>query len=244
VPLALVLTSGGSSAKPAAAATGTSGAAGQPAAASNGSNGSNGLPTNRRGVAGTIQSISGSTLNVAGRNGQVVKVITSASTKVTKVTSASVSDIGNGDVVLVVGANSGTNSVAADRISIMSTTGTGGNGPGGAGLRRPFAGGGATVGAVSSANNGTLTVTEADGTAVTVTTSGTTTVSKTVGSSVADLATSQSVVVRGTANADGSLNATQIQVGGAGLSPSGFGQGPRTGFGGAPAGQGSAQSNA
>jgi hypothetical protein len=191
-------------------------------------------------VAGTIQSINGSTLNVAGRNGQVVKVITSASTKVTKVTSGSLSDIGKGDLVVVVGANSGTNAVAADRISIMSPTGTGA--PGAAG-RRPFTAGGVTVGTVTSTGNGTLTVTEADGTAVTVTTSATTTVSKTVASSVGDLATGQSVVVRGTANADGSVNATQIQVGGAGLSPFGFGQAPRAGFGGAPAGQGSAQGN-
>jgi hypothetical protein len=194
---------------------------------------------------GTIQSINGSTLTIAGRNGQAVQVVTSASTRVTKVSTSSVSDIAKGEVVVAFGTSSGTNSMAADRISITSPTGAAAPNGAASGTpgRRPL-GTGAIAGTVTSVGNGTLTVSEADGTAITVTTSAATTVTKTVDSSVADLATGQSVVVRGTTNADGSVNAAQIQEGGTGFGPFGAGQGPRAGVGGQPASPGAAPGNA
>lgn len=75
-----------------------------------------------------------------------------------------------------------------------------------------FARGGGTSGQITTLDSGSMTLTLRDGSTKTVTLPDAVAVSKTVAGGVSDLATGDQVVVTGTANADGSVNATAIQI--------------------------------
>ena len=213
----------------------------------------------RRGTAGTLQSIDGSTLTVAtfnrgagGNNagGGTTTVITNDSTKFYKAVTGSFSDIKAGDRVTSTGSPDGTNTLAATRITDTGTM-TGAFGGQGGGGRR-FGGNGngngaappsslpnggarpdpnsAANGTVKSISGTTLTVTQQDGTTKTVNTNGSTVVSVLKSVSINELITGQPVTVRGKTNSDGTVTATNVAEGvGGGRGFGGGGQAPRTG---------------
>ena len=81
-------------------------------------------------------------------------------------------------------------------------------GPGGPG----GAGGGFVAGTVSAVNGDQITVTGRDGTTSSLTISGSTTISKTVTGSSGDVSVGESVTAIGTPAADGSVDATTLQI--------------------------------
>ena len=212
----------------------------------------------RRGTAGTLQSIDGSTLTVAtfnrgagGGNSGTTTVITNGSTKFYKAVTGSFSDIKAGDRVTSTGTPDGTNSVTATRITDTGTM-TALGGPGGGGGGRRFGGNGNGNGAAppSSLPNGgtrpdpnsfangtvksisgtTLTVTQNDGTTKTVNSNGSTVVSVLKAVSINDLTTGQAVTVRGNNNSDGTVTASNVEEGLGGFGRGlGGGQPPATG---------------
>ena len=103
-----------------------------------------------------------------------------------------------------------------------------GAGAGGAG----GAGGGATVGTITLVDGSNIYVTTAQGDVVKVVTSPQTAISVSKTGTVADLDPSTTVVVQGTADADGTVTASQITQGGAGFGGGGGGGGRRNGGGG------------
>jgi len=211
----------------------SSGAAATGAQAQAGPGGAGGF--GRPGTTGTIASISGSTLTVKTTSG-TTKVTTSTKTTVSETSTASLSAVKVGDHVQVMGATSGTNTVAAERIvtGTAATTGgmgrpptmqggtppagmAGGSSSGASGNAGPAQGGpggfgGFVSGVVTASGNGTLTVKEASGTVVTVTTSSSTVVVKRTTSSVSALKVGEQVSVRGTTS-NGAVVATTIDEG-------------------------------
>jgi hypothetical protein len=200
-----------------------------------------------RGVtAGTLKSVSGSTLTVTTPKGTPVTVKTDSNTKVTKVVSGSLADVTTGATVAVHGAANGTSALTADQVAVLPATGlkplTAGpagpagpaspGGPGGRGAPRALAAG-LAVGTVQSVSSSGFTVTSG-GTTITVTTSSSTTFSKTMSAAVSDLTVGQPIAVGGTANSDGSVTAVTIEQAGTGTGLGrfpGFGIGPRPGPG-------------
>jgi hypothetical protein len=81
-----------------------------------------------------------------------------------------------------------------------------GSGPGG------FAGGGAVMGQIVSADANSITVKMDDGSSKIVNLSSNTKISKTDTASVSDLKTGQKVAAFGTTNSDGSISAENIQL--------------------------------
>jgi hypothetical protein len=162
-------------------------------------------------VAGTLQSVDGkaSKLTVTDSNKQAVPVTTTNTTKITKIADAKVEEVGAGAVVAVHGTASGTNGIAADQIAILpsGTNPAGKPGRGAAALQRA----GVAFGTADGAKGGTFTVTESDGTKVTVTTLPSTKVVKATTAALGDLAVGKPIAVEGTPNADGSITATGIQ---------------------------------
>jgi len=200
------------------------------------------------GTVGTIKSINGSSLVVTTSAGATETVNTTSATTVTKSVTGAASDIKAGDHVVVLG--TGTTAIAATSVTDSGTNaaavgaggaGAGGGAPGG-GQGGPPAGGGPrgggangfglVSGTVADVGSGTLTVTETDGTKVTVTVSSSTTVANLQTISVADLSVGQAVTVRGTTT-NGTVSATAIQEGAAT-----FGQGGAGAPGGQPVTQG------
>lgn len=116
------------------------------------------------------------------------------------------------------------------------TNGTRGQGAAGSagGTGGGFAGRGGTVGTVESVDGGTIVITSANGEKVTVKTAAATTVTKNETGAVSDIKTGDTIVVRGTAGADGSTEAQTITIGGAGAT--GFPGGGTFPGGGAPTG--------
>jgi hypothetical protein len=78
---------------------------------------------------------------------------------------------------------------------------------------RPGALGGLTAGTIQSIDGDTITVKLRDGSTVKVTTSTSTTVTKSEKSSVSDLASGETVIVRGTKDGSGDVSATSIAEG-------------------------------
>jgi Domain of unknown function (DUF5666) len=118
----------------------------------------------------------------------------------------------------------GQNNVSANTTASSNTRGTGGQFPGRGGVGAACPSPGATPsagstalarGTVSNLSSTSMTV-AATGCDVKVTFSPTTSVSKTVSGSTSDLSDNQTVTVTGTRQADGSILAQAISVGGAG----------------------------
>jgi hypothetical protein len=114
----------------------------------------------------------------------------------------------------------------------MAQLGTSGGGfpgggfPGGArGGGNGNAGGGFTAGSIVSNDGSTITIKMNDGSTKFVLYSGSTTIRKSAEGTSADLVAGENVVVTGSANSDGSITATQIQLGGLPGGPGGGGQG-------------------
>ena len=84
--------------------------------------------------------------------------------------------------------------------------------------------GGGTAGTVQSVNGNTITITDAQGQTKTITLQSTTTITKSTTGSPSDITTGETIIVRGTANSDGSTNATSVNIGNGGFG--GFGGGP------------------
>lgn len=111
----------------------------------------------------------------------------------------------------------------------MAQLGTSGGGfpgggfPGGAaGGGNGNARGGFTAGSIVSNDGSTITIKMNDGSTKFVLYSGSTTIRKSAAGTSADLVAGENVVVTGSANSDGSITATQIQLGGL---PGGLGGG-------------------
>lgn len=236
-----------------AGAKALSGGGSKPATSASPSGGATGR--GGRGTVGTLQSVDGSTLTVASFNGNTTTVLTSSSTKFLKSVTGSVSDIKVGDRVVAMGTPSGTNTVAAQRLSDMGAGGAGfggRQGPPGTRIRRfgngtaPDNGpnGGAppdpnslAAGTVKSVSGTTLTVAQNDGTTKTVTTTPSTAITVLKPAVLQDLTTGDQVAITGTTNTDGTVTARTVREGAAGAI-FGFGRGGRGGGGGGPGGSG------
>jgi hypothetical protein len=95
-------------------------------------------------TAGTVSDVEGSTVFVTDAAGSIVKVNLAATTKISKTTTASASDIQLGDTIVVTGAKGTDGSTAAQTITIApagTTIGGGGGSGGGAGGTGTGAGG-------------------------------------------------------------------------------------------------------
>lgn len=97
-------------------------------------------------------------------------------------------------------------------------------GAGGGGGGNGNAGGGFTAGSIVSNDGSTITIEMNDGSTKFVLYSGSTTIRKSAEGTSADLVAGENVVVTGSANSDGSITATQIQLGGLPGGPGGGGQ--------------------
>jgi hypothetical protein len=191
----------------------------------------------RDGTAGTITAIDGSTLTVKSAAGKSVQVATTGSTRITVTTSVALTAVSTGDTVTVTGSRSGTTLAATRVVDVGASTGLGGSGaPGGfaggqppagrsgygfGGGDRPRAGaltaGRFAFGTVTQVSGSQLRVRSFDGTTLTVTTSSSTTVTKRTRSNVGALHVGQSIVAVGSTASDGTVSATAITEGEAGL---------------------------
>jgi len=119
-------------------------------------------------VFGTIQSIAGSTLTVAGANGKTTRATTSDTTVVTMSAPAQLGDVAVGDRVVATGTPDGTAYITATRIvdSGMSNANSSQNGD-----NRPSSGRGFSGGTVTKIDGTALTLQDREGATITVTTS-------------------------------------------------------------------------
>ena len=199
------------------------------------------------GARGTIKSIDGSTLAVETSDNKTVTVTTSDKTTVTQTDDGSVSDIAEGDHLLVMGTSSGSQTEAQRIVDTGSqdigngfgrggAPGSGsipGNGSGGAGQNPPNGfpsngpnGGGFTppvIGTVTQVADGTITLKTSQGDTVTVTTTSSTTVTVRRTAKVSDLDEGDTILVIGKTSGN-TIAATSISKGDAGgLGPGGGG---------------------
>jgi hypothetical protein len=233
------------------AATGGGGSSSATASAQNGGpGGAAGARRGGQGTFGTLQSVDGSTLTIAGPNGNTTTVLTSSSTKFAKAVTGAVGDIKVGDHVMARGTADGANALSAQRITDTGTDpglgargqgrrpGGNGNGnpPGSIPANGPAANGAppnggpgtSAFGTVKSINGTSFDVAQTDGTTKTVNTTSSTTVQVLKAISLQELVTGQPVTVRGTTNSDGTVTAAVVQQGLGGFGP-GRGGPPGTG---------------
>ncbi len=104
-------------------------------------------------------------------------------------------------------------------------SGGGAGGFAGGGLRGRLAGGGATVGEVAYISGSTLYVSDFEGNTVKVTTSAGSTITRTVSAHLHDIHPGETVLVRGSKSATGTVSAESISVGSGGGVGGGFGGG-------------------
>lgn len=206
-------------------------------AGNNGPRGAGGFPGGRQGMpgglgtAGTISHIAGSSFTLNTTTDDSVDVTTKADTTVVEATSGSISDIKQGDHVVVFGTTA-DNKIAASRITSGDTDTLrgpgGGPGQGGPPSGRAPGGNGAppnggpagprdrsgipTAGVVTSVDGSTLKIETDANTTITVTTSSSTEVQLQHTTSVSNLKIGDDVTVNGTTT-DGTVAATNIRVG-------------------------------
>jgi hypothetical protein len=128
----------------AGAATGASGGSGS--TAGGGASAFGGL------TVGTVKLVDGNTIYVADAQGNVTKITTTKSTKVTESTSGKVSDLKAGDTVTVLGTKKSSGDVAAT--TVTEGSGTGGFGGFGGGRFGGGTGGGGGTGAGAGSGSG------------------------------------------------------------------------------------------
>jgi Domain of unknown function (DUF5666) len=155
-------------------------------------------------AAGTLDQVNGDDLVLTEGNGTRVTVTTTAGTTIQRDIAGTVSDLADGDQVVVTGRLSG-GAMTADNVSVL---------PGAVlavGKMGSPAPPGFVTGRVSDVSGGAFEVTESDGTAVSVATTTSTNVTETVSSSVTGLQTGKFTTVAGTEGTDGTLVAKNIQ---------------------------------
>jgi hypothetical protein len=194
-----------------------------------------------RPITGTVQTVDGTTITLAGQSGAVTKAIVSSSTSFMKNTTITAADIKVGDTVTVVGQAAPDGSIAALQVtdgivtqtggsggfarqsgaasSSQGSTGTGSTGTGGTGTR----GAGANAGQSANASTVTGTVQKIDATSMTIVEQGgqstivtigtTTRLHKTSTAALADVTSGEQVTIIGQAGTDGSITATVVQIG-------------------------------
>jgi hypothetical protein len=117
---------------------------------------------------------------------------------------------------------SGSSTLAGVAARLRSALGAGATGGAGSRFGGLFAGGGATVGTISTVDGDTLYVTTSTGSIVRVTLSKSTTITRNADASAVDLRPGDTVTVEGATGARGSLAATSVSATAPGVS-SGFG---------------------
>lgn len=150
-------------------------------------------------------------------------------------------------VVALLGVFGGAQLKSSNASASVTATSSG-TGPGGGRNRGQFSGapngprggGGATFGTVESVNGDTITLTDQQGNTKTITLTSSTTITKTTTGAPSDITTGQTIVVRGTANSDGSTTATNVAIGNGGFGAFG---GPGGGGNGGPPPDGSSSSS-
>jgi len=178
----------------------------------------------RRGTSGVIQAVAGPTITLLDRSGASVTVQTTTQTAYTKTVNVGVHQMRAGDTIVASGLYSAANAtLTAGRVTILGTSGTI---PGGG---RAFSAtqGNTAVGTVTSIAGDQLTVDLSDGSLLTVIMSPSVTVSAPMAGSLRDLVQGESITVRGPSDANGDVEASQIQEGtNAGFFGPGFGRSP------------------
>jgi Domain of unknown function (DUF5666) len=174
-----------------------------------------GQPRHGNRVFGTIQSVSGGTFVVIGRDGKTYTVRTTAGTKVVTQARARLSDIRTGDLVRVLatkGQDGSFTAVAVQDMPAGLALGPAAGGRGGAYGNTRNSGRMLVAGSVVSLNGSVLSVAARDGTATTVAVPASARISRTTTAPWASLAAGAHVSAIGTLNADGSLAASTIMV--------------------------------
>ncbi len=205
--------------------TATAGAAGNGFPTTGGPGGYSG-----RGTAGTIQSVHGPDLILLDRQGATVPVTTSSQTVFLKTVVGALRDVKRGDTIVASGVFSASGeALTAGRIAVLRSRGRTPGGPASPGARtlapnQPAV----ATGTVAAMAADTWTIDMTDGTSLAVLVGSSTAVTTTTTGSLADLKAGDTVMVRGTVNDDGSVDASQIQQGGGSAV---FGGGQFGGFG-------------
>ena len=198
------------------------------------SGGSLGGPATRRNIAaGNVANVAsdGTSFTLTTPRQGSLKVTTSKSTTFLEQTTGKVSDATPGMRIRVQGTRAADGTVAASHLAIAPASSTATPMAAGPMMAGPMGRGtGGTGGIVKSNDNGTLTVTEPNGTDVKVTTTSATVVVKTVTASMSDVKPGLLVLAQGTPASDGSLTATHVDIIASGVK-GGFGI-----FGGSPGG--------
>ncbi len=178
---------------------------------------------------GTIQSISGNTLQIASVNGSIKTVIYSSSTRFLRESTTKVSSLQEGTPVTVAITQNADNTYSVTRIMLVNrslqTTRQRTNVNANCFNRSQFnnpggtqSGGGATAntraitGTVGQVNGNTLTVTDLQGNDYTLSVTSTTQILQTVNASAADLKTGTALSVSGSPDGQGAINARTVTI--------------------------------
>lgn len=174
---------------------------------------------------GTIDSVSAEGLTMIMSDGSIVSVTVNGATAIIKSAAEKLSDLATGDTVLVIGETDSSGDISAFLINARSTGPAGpdsatgvpdGSGPVGVAF---------AAGTVESRSSESLVVKLADGSTVTVITDGTTIVTRSTSATISDLATGDTINVVGGSDSNGSIVASVITEGFAGLAETGASRG-------------------
>jgi hypothetical protein len=213
---------------PGAAPNGGTVAAGASPSASGGGPAATCAGAFQRGAVGTLKSDNGSTLTVQSPDSTTHTVTTTSSTVVTRVSSGKLTDIANGDKVLVSGSFA-NNTLTAK--SIVSGSGLDlGTGAAPDGAAR-LSGRGFASGTVADTTSSGFTVVTTDGGRVTVAASSSASVDTVTTISVGALHIGQRVTVAGTPDSSGKISATRVEELDTTATAPSLGFGPGFGFG-------------
>jgi len=166
-----------------------------------------GLGPLRGAAAGVVQQIDGKTLTVATQAGATVKATVTDTTTYLKSVPIALSEIRAGDAVTVIGQDESDGAIAARTVQV------------GAAMQQAAAGARQTgttriiSGTVQKMDGSTLTVSAADGQAITVKISSDTRLGRIEAATLADVKVGEQVTIMGQAGADGVIAATSIQIG-------------------------------
>jgi hypothetical protein len=153
--------------------------------------GSGGVARMGRGL--TVSSVSGNTITATGRGGQTVTITVDSNTKYTKAgATIALTDIQKGDKLAVQGSRTAQGAITATSITVVLPT---------------------EVGVVTGTGSSTLALTGFNGATHTVNISGSTRYQKAgQTASSSDVTTGTAVLVEGTTNTDGSINADLVTI--------------------------------
>jgi hypothetical protein len=202
----------------------------------------------RNGASGQLVQINGQTLIITGPNGDTT-VSYSASTTITKTSTAALADIAVGTCIVATGQKDATGSITANTVRVAPKPASGcaaivGSNPGAPGTPRPgasprptpsgLANRAAVSGEVTAAAGTSITVLNVAGASQVVTIPSTATVTRSFAVTPADLQTGQCLRASGAKDSSGTVQATSLTItpaGPSGTCTSGFGGGGRGGGG-------------